>query len=358
MPDNPTRRRQHSVFVLPGPRSMEDLFGPNAVDGRGGRGIQSVESLRRRIPEPIRQPQMDVLGSPGVWGGIVPGGAGSARFLKYLKNLFTKKPPPPPRGGTPPSRGVRGTPSETRARQKAEHTWKLMQDAGGRGAAPSNPRTARTTFTEQQLYQEGASMAHQFPWTSTKNVPWRNAPGSSDPRILPANWSNKLSEHANQAYEFAGRKSVFRLRNRTPDTPPMVRTPPGANPIQAGGGIPKNLEPSINEIMRKGNLEGSVAAYKAATRSLESTTEKLAAMSARMENSNSDLVLLALVGGATAVWADSTLKTRKREGLERKEASRVTRTKESQIWDLRNKGLEIGAWMSGASSSPPVFLGR
>jgi len=176
--------------------------------------------------------------------------------------------------------------------------------------------------------------------------------------LAPPFSTNKLSEHANQAYEFAGRKSVFRLRNRTPDTPPMVRTPPGANPIQAGGGIPKNLEPSINEIMRKGNLEGSVAAYKAATRSLESTTEKLAAMSARMENSNSDLVLLALVGGATAVWADSTLKTRKREGLERKEASRVTRTKESQIWDLRNKGLEIGAWMSGASSSPPVFLGR
>jgi hypothetical protein len=143
----------------------------------------------------------------------------------------------------------------------------------------------------------------------------------------------------------------------------MVRTPPGANPIQAEGGIPKNLGPAINEIMQKGNLEGSVAAYKAAplvsaTRSLESTTEKLAAMSARMENSNSDYVLLALVTGATAVWADSTLENKKRERLERKEASRVKRIKESQIWDLREKGLEIGAWMSGASSSPPVFLGR
>jgi hypothetical protein len=81
-------------------------------------------------------------------------------------------------------------------------------------------------------------------------------------------------------------------------------------------------------------------------------------MSARMENSNSDYVLLALVTGATAVWADSTLENKKRERLERKEASRVKRIKESQIWDLREKGLEIGAWMSGASSSPPVFLGR
>lgn len=357
MPDNPTRRGQHSVFVLPGPRSMEDLFGPNAVDGRGGRGIQSVESLRRKIPEPIRQPQMDVYGSPGAWGGIAPGGAGSVRFLKYLKNLFTKKPPPPPppRGGTPPSRGVRGTPSETRARQEAEHAWKLMQDAGGRGAGRGD-NLARSTLTEQELFQEGASMAHQFPWTSTKNVPRRNAPGSSDPRILPRNWSNKLSEHANQAIDHAGRKSVFRLRNRTPDTPPMVRTPPGANPIQAGGGIPKNLEPAINEIMRKGDLEGSVAAYKAAPlfmgRPLVSATRSPLAGRPRMENSNAPIVTVAWVAGSAAIVATSL------SAPNHKEASRVTRTKESQIWDLRKKGLEIGAWMSGASSSPPVFLGR
>lgn len=228
MPDNPTRRRQHSVFVLPGPRSMEDLFGPNAVDGRGGRGIQSVGSLRRRIPEPIRQPQMDVLGSPGVWGGIVPGGPGSARFLKYLKNIFTKK-SPTGKPGTPSNPNDSAARAGVRSRKSS-----AKHDAKVRGRRrPSDPRAAgsRPWLSQKPEPLMGSTTPPSRPLgpPSSRSRPgdlreYQPAPPTSPPPPAKAPPQKPRSEGQ-------------RRRRSTPLIPGLPKTDPGfvPGPNQAKG---------------------------------------------------------------------------------------------------------------------------
>jgi len=265
-PQNEGQRRQRSTPLIPGlPKKdltlMGNEFKLTLVRGNSPRSqerspsTQSFsEAEKRRLMGPnrlTRQQQLDKLNKPG---------------SKHHEDTRTRE--------SAASR-VGGTEAKNRQNAETEYAHGKMIEA------------------QLQIQEMKMSPGGQMPPAATRGI---RAKGMA--LEFPHNQKQGIGSVQNRpstAADFALIKGATRHLGRVPNAPSMVRTPYGSDRV-GGRGIPKDLGPAIDRIMRGTGLGLTVT--------------------------------FGIAGVSEA------------------------------INESRKRGIEMGAWMSGASSSPPVFLGR